>query len=92
MSNNAPDYENDLVFAPSMPRCDIDELKAKLEQSEKMRDLQAEYACKLEKKLKIAEEALEFIIKTIPADKWIGEKDLESCYRKAEQALAKIKE
>lgn len=62
MSNNAPDYENDLVFAPSMPRCDIDELKAKLEQSEKMRDLQAEYACKLEKKLEIAVKALEKMV------------------------------
>lgn len=30
MSNNAPDYENDLVFPPSMPRCDIEELKEKL--------------------------------------------------------------
>lgn len=51
------DYDN-LAFPPQMPRCDIEELKAKLEQSEKMRDLQAEYACKLEEKLKIAEEAL----------------------------------
>ena len=46
----------------------------------------------LEKKLEIAKEALEFVVETIPADKWIGERDLESCYRKAEQALAKIKE
>lgn len=35
MSNNAPDYENDLVFPPkeevlSMPRCDIEELKNKI--------------------------------------------------------------
>lgn len=44
----------------------------------------------LEKKLEIAKEALEFVVETIPADKWIGERDLESCYRKAEQALTKI--
>ena len=58
MSNNAPDYTDNLVFEPSMPRCDIEELQNKLAHSEKMRDLQAEYACKLEKKLRIAEEAL----------------------------------
>lgn len=31
MSNNAPDYENNLAFDPdinTMPRCDIEELKA----------------------------------------------------------------
>lgn len=31
MSNNAPDYENDLVFPPSMPRCDIEELKKEID-------------------------------------------------------------
>lgn len=44
MSNNAPDYENDLVFPPSMPRCDIEELKKKVS--------------KLEEKLEIAVKAL----------------------------------
>lgn len=47
---------------------------------------------KLEKKLKIAEKALEYIIETIPADKWIGVKDLENCYMKAKRTLKKIKE
>lgn len=70
MSNNAPDYENDLVFPPSMPRCDIDELK---------------------EKVKIAEEALEFVVKTIPSNKWISEKDLENCYETARETLAKIR-
>ena len=58
------DYNENLAFDPanSMPRCDIDELKAKIEQSEKMRDLQAEYACKLEEKLRIAEEAFKKIV------------------------------
>ena len=46
----------------------------------------------LEKKLEIAIKALEFVVETIPADKWIDERDLESCYRKAEQALTKINE
>lgn len=63
MSNNAPDYKDNLYFEP------IGDMS----------------------KLKIAEEALEFIIKTIPADKWIGEKDLEDCYKKAEKALAKMR-
>lgn len=39
MSNNAPDYENDLVFPPeeySMPRCDIEELKQKINKLEKI--------------------------------------------------------
>lgn len=63
MSNNAPDYKNNLVFEPSMPRCDIEELQNKLAHSEKMRDLQAEYACKLEEKLRIAEQALEYYAK-----------------------------
>lgn len=44
MSNNAPDYENDLVFPPSMPRCDIEELKEKVKN--------------LEEKLKIATEVI----------------------------------
>ena len=35
MSNNAPDYENNLAFDPdinTMPRCDIEELKGQIEQ------------------------------------------------------------
>lgn len=37
MSNNAPDYENNLAFDPdinTMPRCDIEELKGQIEQLE----------------------------------------------------------
>ena len=33
MSNNAPDYENNLAFDPdinTMPRCDIEELKSQV--------------------------------------------------------------
>ena len=87
MSNNAPDYENDLVFPPSMPRCDIEELKAKVK--------------KLEVKLKIAEEALEFYaLKEHLGDAYIigsycscdeVDGDVENGY-KARQTLAKIKE
>ena len=38
MSNNAPDYENNLAFDPdinTMPRCDIEELKKAIEKLEK---------------------------------------------------------
>ena len=38
-NNNAPDYENDLVFPPeehSMPRCDIEELKQQIKKLEKI--------------------------------------------------------
>ena len=69
MSNNAPDYKDNLAFPPE-ENC---------------------YEASLEKKLKTAEKALEFIVKTIPSDKWIGEKDLEDCYNEAEKALATIK-
>lgn len=30
MSNNAPDYNDNLVFPPQMPLCDIEELKQKI--------------------------------------------------------------
>lgn len=46
---------------------------------------------KLEEKLKIAKEALDFIVKTLPPDRWIDEKDLGNCFRSAQQALEKIK-
>lgn len=39
MSNNAPDYENNLAFDPdinTMPRCDIEELKA---EKQKLKDI-----------------------------------------------------
>lgn len=73
------DYEN-LAFPPQMPRCDIEELKAKLENSEKMRDLQAEYACKLEEKLKIAEEALEYYADSEHISGCVSRSSTENCY------------
>lgn len=53
MSNNAPDYENDLVFPPQE-----ESVEQKLEHHEKMRDLQAEYVAKLEEKLRITTEVI----------------------------------
>lgn len=96
MSNNAPDYKDNLVLEPSMPRCDIEELQNKLAHSEKMRDLQAEYACKLEEKLKIAEEALSYALgfygycemKNYPC---VGTKDFEDDKEKIENALKQIR-
>lgn len=57
-------YSENLAFDPanSMPRCDIEELKAKVAHLEKMRDITAEYVYKLEEKLKIAEEALSYAL------------------------------
>lgn len=83
-----PSYD-DLAFPPQMPRCDIDELKAKLEQSEKMRDLQVEYACRLKEKLKIAEEALkELSEETLLTEN--GGRFVNSSASIAQQALKEI--
>lgn len=104
MSNNAPDYDN-LYFEPigdmsKLNDCNdgkrgSDVLMLTLEKCQKIVARNVELEKKLTKmgeKLKIARKALEFIVKTIPSDKWVGERDLESCYRKAEQALEKIKD
>lgn len=103
MSNNAPDYDN-LYFGPvgdmsKLNECNdskrgTDAFMLTLEKCQKIVAKNVELEKKLTKmgeKLKIARKALEYIIETIPADKWIDERDLESCYRKAEQALEKIK-
>lgn len=96
-------YSENLAFDPanSMPRCDIEELKSKVAHLEKMRDITAEYVYKLEEKLRIAEEALEFyaqgkhmdnIIRGNESDNyWHCDGDIENGYR-AKEALAKIKE
>ena len=98
MSNNAPDYEDDLAFPPQE-----ESIEQKLAHSEKMRDYTAEYVAKLEEKLKIAKEALEFYANK---ENNLGgltywndwneqyasvDGDIENGY-KARQALAKIKE
>ena len=51
MSNNAPDYENNLVFPPSMPRCDIEELKKEIDDLIDTNLTQAGWMAKLEEKL-----------------------------------------
>ena len=81
MSNNAPDYENNLVFPPQE-----EGIEQKLAHSEKMRDYTAEYVAKLEEKLKIAEEALH-IYANLLYD--VSVKGYESI---AKEALAKIDE
>lgn len=53
MSNNTPDYKDNLAFPPQE-----ESIEQKLAHSEDMRDLQAEYACKLEEKLRIATEVI----------------------------------
>lgn len=53
MSNNAPDYEDNLAFPPQE-----ESVEQKLAHSEKMRDLQVEYVCNLEEKLRIATEVI----------------------------------
>lgn len=82
MSNNAPDYENDLAFDPanSMPRCDIEELKEKVKN--------------LEEKLRIATEALNKIINYNCVAEQVDKYRYLTIDIKgiAEQTLAKIKE
>ena len=96
MSNNAPDYEDNLFFEPK-------EIEQKLAHSEKMRDYTAEYVAKLEEKLRIAEQALEFYANKennlggmtywndLDEQCAFVDGDIENGY-KARQALAKIKE
>lgn len=76
MSNNTPDYENDLAFPPQ-------EIKSQHELSEQGRQSEVLIAAiekceRLEKQLKIAVEALE--------------EYTTFCRHPAEEALAKIKE
>lgn len=55
MSNNAPDYENNLAFDPdinTMPRCDIEDLKKQLETANFYRNQNAEYIQRIEKENK----------------------------------------
>lgn len=49
------------VLLSTVDKCK--DLEEKLANSEKMRDLQAEYACKLEKKLKLATNTIEQVLK-----------------------------
>ena len=49
------------VLVSAVDKCK--DLEEKLAQSEKMRDLQAEYVCKLEEKLRIATNAIEQVLK-----------------------------
>lgn len=49
------------VLLSAVDKCK--ELEQKLANSEKMRDLQAEYACKLEEKLRIATNTIEQVLK-----------------------------
>lgn len=55
MSNNAPDYENNLAFDPdinTMPRCDIEDLKKQLETANFYRNQNAEYIQRIEEENK----------------------------------------
>lgn len=72
----------DAITASVRKENDEKSYKKKFEQSEKMRDLQYEYAAKLEEKLRIATEALEFCSSTYPMCNLMI----------VEQALKKIKE
>lgn len=83
MSNNAPDYENDLVFPPERG------LALKLAHSEKMRDYTAEYVAKLEEKLRIAENYFQRIL-DVNTKRAID--SYQKCQILAESALLKIKE
>lgn len=85
MSNNAPDYENDLVFEPKS----ADDLNKQGRQSDVL--ISAIERCeKLEKQLKIAVEALEFYEK--PFSCFHPEYNIAQHHKKAEQALEQIKE
>lgn len=70
MSNNAPDYENNLAFDPdinTMPRCDIEDLKKQLETANFYHTQNAEYIQRLEEenaKLKKQNIRLRGFIKT----------------------------
>lgn len=85
------------VLLSTVDKCK--DLEEKLANSEKMRDLQAEYACKLEEKLRIAEEGVEKIktassfgrIKGINVSTPDGMR-LKSIEVLAEELLGKIKE
>lgn len=83
MSNNTPDYENDLLFAPTS----ADDLNEQGRQSDVL--ISAIERCeKLEKQLNIAVEALESLrTKKTVIDKVTG----DVCYI-WDYALAKIKE
>ena len=85
MSNNTPDYENDLVFEPKS----ADDLNKQERQSDVL--ISAIERCeKLEKQLKIAVEALEFYEK--PFACFHPEYNVAQHHKKAAEALAKIKE
>lgn len=92
------DYENNLFFEPigdmsKLNECNegkrsVDVLMTTLEKCQKIVAKNVE----LEKKLKIARKALEFVVENIPADERIEKRYLESCYVKAKRAFEKIKE
>ena len=86
MSNNSPDYENDLVFPPQ-------EIKSQHELSEQGRQsdvlITAIERCeKLEKQLKIAVEALE----SLRTEKTVMDKVTGDIYYIWDYALEQIKE
>ena len=84
-NNNAPDYENDLVFEPKS----ADDLNKQGRQSEVL--IKALEKCEmLEKQLEIAVKALEFYEK--PFVCFHPEYNIAQHHKKAAEALAKIKE
>ena len=85
MSNNTPDYENNLVFEPKS----ADDLNKQERQSEVL--LSAIERCEmLEKKLEIAVKALEFYEK--PFACFHPDYNIAQHHKKASEDLAKIKE
>lgn len=83
MSNNEPDYENNLVFAPTS----ADDMNKQERQSEVL--ISAIERCeKLEKQLKIAVEAL----KSLRAERTVIDKATGDVYYIWDYALEQIKE
>ena len=68
MSNNAPDYENNLAFDPdinTMPRCDIEELKSQVKHLKDLQNAQDKRVEELEQALEKVEKQLKIAIKAI---------------------------
>ena len=83
MSNNAPDYENDLVFPPKS----ADDLNEQRRQSDVIISA-IEKCAKLEKQLKIAVEALE----SLRTEKTVIDKVTGDVYYIWDYALMQIEE
>lgn len=85
MSNNTPDYDNNLAFAPTS----ADDLNEQKRQSDVL--ITAIERCeKLEKQLEIAVKALKFYEK--PFSCFNPEYNIAQHHKKAAEALTKIKE